>query len=201
MVPNSARPFVVRTQNAIVRVLGTHFSVRQYSGESESQIVVVDGRVALRRRRTEVPLSEVSLRNAQRGHDAVLTARMLAQVSDSGIAVMSGIALREYMEWTNGTLVFNHIPLRDVATELSRAYGVPIRIADSALASRKIVTEVRVTADPLPIVLDIIAATMDAHCVRKDSTYVLLSGRLEHEVPSRPRQGEHFLQPEKTYGR
>src|SRR5690606_35594665 len=40
-------PFIVRTQDALVRVLGTTFTVLQYTDESQSRVVVSAGRVSV----------------------------------------------------------------------------------------------------------------------------------------------------------
>jgi len=191
VIANAADPFLVQTHTAIVRVLGTHFSVRQYPNEPQSRVTVVGGRVAIQRRSHEMRASD----------GTVLSAQMMAMVSDSGIVVTSGITPRESIGWIQGTLVFNHVPLRDVVAELSRAYGADIQVPDSALARRPLVAEVQVRTEPLARVLGIITATMDAHYVRHGGTYVLTSGRGEHVTPPQSQQDSLFPQPEKAYGR
>lgn len=192
IVPNPSQPFVVRTQNALVRVLGTRFAVRQYPSESSSHIVVDDGRVALQARHP---------RGGTKAGEAVLTASMAAVVMDSGVTVTSGIATREYIGWTQGTLVFHRTPLRDVIVELSRTYGVEIRIADSSLAAERIIAEVDVRQKSVLDVLEFIGAAMNAHYIRDHSVFILSPGRREGNRPHDQMQRSHFLQPERVYGR
>lgn len=192
LVPHSAKPFVVQTQNALVQVLGTSFTVRQYPGEHTSQVVVEEGRVAVRRvhDRDDPP--------------TVLSARMMAQVRDSGVAIQSSIALRDYTSWKDGTLVFNRMVLRDVVAELGRAYGADIRIADSTLANQPLILEVSVTQQPLTQVLDFVSMAMHLQYRRAGNAYILSAGRGASRDTSRPQrdqQHQHLIPSEKQYGR
>jgi len=193
IVPRSNRPFIVRTTGAIVRVLGTRFIVRHYEGETESQVVVEDGRVALQ---ANMPGRSTSTR--------VLSARMLAVVSDSGIAVTTGIVVQDYIGWTQEKLVFNSVSLGDAVKALGLAYRADIRIEDSALARQKMRMEVSVADLPLSRVLDIISDVNDAHVVRHDTVYVISPGRSATQSPSRTpgrRIIPHRSQPEQQYGK
>jgi len=188
---HETHPFAVTTRNTMVQVLGTRFAVRQYPGESRSQVVVTNGRVALRRLRVHGAGDERT----------VVSARMLAQVSDSGVLVQEGITLREYIGWTQGELVFDRTPLRDVVAALSRAYGADIRIADSLLADEQISAEVKIQRQPLPQVLDAIGLMMNAHIVGRRGTFTLVPGRTLRQESSKQLRQNSIPQPEKQYGR
>jgi ferric-dicitrate binding protein FerR (iron transport regulator) len=194
IAPHAARPMTVRTTNAIVRVLGTSFVVRQYAGEFAARVVVEAGRVTVQSR-PHLGLTDSS--NAS----TVLSAHMLAQVGDSGVTVTSGIESREYVEWTRGTLVFNRVALGNVVTELARAYGAEIQIADSTLAKYPMRMDVTVADDPLTDVLDDVCKATNAHYTRVGHAYVLAPGRSntqrQRSVPLR----HFFPQPEHAYGR
>jgi ferric-dicitrate binding protein FerR (iron transport regulator) len=187
IAPRLGHPFVVQTANTTVRVLGTKFSVRQYVGESKSRVVVEDGKVAV------LPLRPRGM------HDAptVIAAQMSAQVTDSGVTVTRGVAIRDYTGWMHGTLTFNEVPLRDVVVELARAYGATIRVADTVLATRSMIMEVSVNQQSLRRVLDLISVAAGAHYRLDGDTYVLLPGRAT--TPTTPRQ--QFSQPEMDYGK
>jgi len=190
VVPRANRPFVVRTSNAVVRVLGTRFGVRQYAGESHGNVVVEDGRVALGSGRQK----SVDLR-------VVLAAGMAAQLSDTGITVQDSVVVQNYVGWTQGDLVFDRVPLREVAAELSRAYGVRIRVADSSLAREKVSVEVKVHRWPLTQVLDAIGAMLHAHVVQAQDTLTLSPGRAAAQDTGGQPQRNRTPQLEKAYGR
>jgi ferric-dicitrate binding protein FerR (iron transport regulator) len=193
IVPHSARPFAVRTDNAIVQVLGTHFSVRRYPNEMSTRVVVEDGRVALRALRM--------VRQKATTKATVMSARMLATVTDSGITVMPGIVTEEYVSWTHGLLVFNRVALGTVIAELVRVYDADIRIADTTLAKQVMQVNVSVDEDSLTQVLDLICTVSNAHYTRRGRTYVLLPGRTATHTPRAAPAHHDFFQPEPQYGR
>jgi len=189
------RPFVVHTANATVRVLGTKFSVRQYPEERSSRVVVEDGRVTLRAR--ELSAGDMLHRNAL----ATLSARMMASVTDSGVAVTDSIVPRDYVEWIHGVLVFNRATLRDVIADLERMYGAKIRVADTTLAQRRMHLDVSVADQPLSLVLDHICDVLDAHYSQDNHTFVLSPGHAAAKASERDQLRHHDLQPEHQYGK
>jgi transmembrane sensor len=185
VAPRSSIPFVVRTRNAVVRVLGTRFTVRQYDGDASSRVVVVDGRVSVR------PFS-----NRQRDAAAVLVAQTMGEVTDSGVTT-KGVNATEYVAWTTGRLIFRGTPLRDVVAELSRAYGATILVQDSVLAKQAMTMQVSVQSQPLQQLLQNIGFITDARVVRSGHAFVLTPGRSAPAVPART----SVFHPEKQYGR
>jgi len=189
VTPRAHRAFVVQTDNAIMRVLGTRFTVRHYMQDSETQLVVGEGKVSVEDRRDGLS------RDPQ-----VVSTGMLARVDSTGIAITTGIQPSDYLGWTQGNLVFDRVPMRNVVAELERAYGMPIRIADTTLASRRVRTVVSLTEDPLDLVLESICAVVDAHVIRNEHAFVLLPGRAATRAPARAPAQLHSL-PEKQYGK
>jgi len=190
---HQATPFIVRTQRAVVRVLGTRFMVRQYPGDVGSRVVVDEGRVMLQSTQGTTP--------SPRGTPTILSSRTMAMVTDSGVTVTTGVATREYIAWTQGTLVFNHVPLRDVVTALSRAYGVSVQVDDSVLAMQKVIAEVAVDTRPLVQILDAITLSLNAHYVQQGTSYLLVQGRRAHAPSDSTWPRPHSTPPEKNYGR
>lgn len=189
VLPQASRPVTVRTRNAAVRVLGTAFSVRQYPTETGSLVAVQAGKVSVRLLRP--PRGGVS------DVGAVLAAGMIGQVADSVVTLTSKISVDEAIGWTNGRLAFHSASLHDVATELSRAYGVDVRINDTTLAARLMTMNVSVSTQTLAQVLDIICMVNDAQYRRVGDAYVLVPQEARFRIPQ-PRQ---FPQPETQYGR
>jgi transmembrane sensor len=157
------RTFRVHAGAATTSVLGTTFLVRRYDTDSVTRVVVADGRVSLR---------------GTHDHEHVLTARMLGTVDDSGmVRVQPNIVIDDYTRWTTGDLVFRKTPARDVVAEIGRAYGVEIRIADSALAAQPLSWTVTLTRRSLTGVLEPLAGVLDAHVTRAGRVITLVPGR------------------------
>jgi ferric-dicitrate binding protein FerR (iron transport regulator) len=133
--------------------------------------------------------------------NAIMTARMMGLVTDSGVTVSTGIVTRDYTAWTQGLLVFDRAPLRDVATELGHAYGVTIRIADSVLAGETIIAEVDIGKKSLPQILDAMCLSMSAHYTSIGDTLVLARGLRDSRVPRVQKERQPDPQPEQQYGR
>jgi ferric-dicitrate binding protein FerR (iron transport regulator) len=120
VVAASARPFVVRTRDAATRVLGTAFAVRCYASDTTARIAVAHGRVAV--------------------GDSVLAAGTVAWAGPRGVRVTHHVAVSHYVGWTDGALVFDRAPMRDVVAELSRWYDVTFRVDDAQLAAARVTT-------------------------------------------------------------
>jgi ferric-dicitrate binding protein FerR (iron transport regulator) len=187
VAPSSDRPFVVRTREMSVHVLGTSFTVRQYADERASRVVVMDGRVVVRRNGS--PNDGTT--------QTVLDAGTLAHVSDSGIIVKRNIPVAQYTGWTEGRLSFERTPLRDVVAELGRAYAREIRVPDSALAAMPVTMSTVINDESLADVLEYLTFAVKAHYTQKNKTFVIEPGRSSSQA-SKSRQ--HFQQ-EKRYGR
>jgi ferric-dicitrate binding protein FerR (iron transport regulator) len=187
VVHRARAPFLVRTRNALTYVLGTTFSVRQYAADPASQVVVVDGRVSLR-----------SLRYPN-AVGTVMAAGTLGTIDDSGrVNVTPNVPAGDYTAWATGRLVFQQAPARQVVADLSRAYGVTIHIADSALAQRTVTWSIPVTHITLGGALNALTMVINAHVVRSGDTLTVVPGRAARTWP---RHQDSLSMQEHTYGR
>lgn len=154
---DTTRPFVVQTENATVRVLGTAFDVRTYKGAGASQVVVAEGRVAVR-------LSDGRGRPA--GSSVALEAKQRARLSAEGrLEVSAARSLKAHMAWMGGRLAFRDAPLREVLRRLERWHDFKGRIADSSLARRPLTAAFGGSA-PLEETLNALALAVKARYER-----------------------------------
>lgn len=117
-------PFRVQTAQGFVEDIGTKFAVRIYAGDT-ARVVVSEGKVAI-------------------GTGVVLGAGDVARIT-AGVPshIQRGIPVEHLLAWTTGVLEFQLVPLRDVVADLSRWYGVEIRVDDDALASHPVTATFR----------------------------------------------------------
>jgi ferric-dicitrate binding protein FerR (iron transport regulator) len=152
-------PFIVRTGNITTQVLGTSFDIRRYATDQALQIAVVSGRVMTTNR-----------------HEAVtLAAGVFADIGDSVVMSRAVSDIKTYTTWTTGRLIFEDTPASMVLAAVGRWYGYDFRIADSALANRRLFAALRIAT--LETLLD---ATMTF-----DGTVVTI----------RPRRAERSIAP------
>lgn len=150
------RPFRVSAGATVVEDLGTEFAVRAYVGDPEVRVAVASGSVAVRRGTTPQP-------------DAVLAPSDVAIVRDTGsITLARGVDISRYTAFTDGRLVFTDAPLADVARELTRWYGIEVRVTDEALLDRHLTAAFE--AESLDEVLRVIGMTLDVRYQRGESS-------------------------------
>lgn len=124
-------PFIVQSHDAIVQAIGTAFSVIQYQADTSVQVVVSQGRVAMR--------SETD--DARKIHDGAI---ILSQGDAAEMFLHGGVDLRRSVNlarelgWANGKLVFRQIQFSEVVRILERWYDVSISVPDSALGAERV---------------------------------------------------------------
>jgi len=130
-VERDDRPFYVKTDGAVIRVIGTEFNVQSYAADQRVQVVVASGKVGLRD--ANEPIQEIEL---ERGDLAQL------QLDGSGaLQVSHDVDLASHLGWLDNRMQFKDTPLEQVVTVLERWHKVEIRIADPGLS------DLRFTAD------------------------------------------------------
>jgi transmembrane sensor len=150
---NAARPFRVHARDGVAHDLGTRFTVRAYPELPRVDVVVTDGRVSLRR---DQPTATDSV---------VLGPGQLGRLQESGPpAVVPGVDVAAYTGWTGGSLVLEGFTLEEALPQLERWFDVDIRVADRALASRRIYARFR--DETLTQVLDALSLALGARYER-----------------------------------
>jgi len=150
---DGARPFRVRAAGTLTEDLGTKFSVRVDGGTV--RVIVSEGRVALRRER-EPRSAAIELAPSQ-----------MAVVEPGGVSVR-----RAPVQWRPQGLVFEDVPLGDVARELGRWFGVPVVVGDSGLAGRPLTATIGWTS--LDNALEVVELTMHVKRVTSRDTIRLV---------------------------
>lgn len=157
------RPFSVYTADAVTRVLGTKFTVRNYRGSEPVRVAVAEGKVAVRPAAS--PAGDASATTLLRGGEAVELA--LGRVR----AVVDPVDERRDLAWTRGTIAFTNAPVPEVLTEIGRWYDVSVRVTDPTLAARHLT--ISFENEPLDMLLREIAAALGARLVRHEEGFLL----------------------------
>lgn len=159
---DAARPFVVRTPQAVARDLGTRFAVRAYPGDTATDVIVAEGVVAV------VPSGALSPAG---GNRVILHRGDGALVQRGGeMTLRHDVPLDDAFAWTTGRLVFRDLPLRDAVARLNRWYDVDVRY-DAALGTRLLSASFE--DEPSSEAILVIAAILDLRVSRNDRVYTL----------------------------
>jgi transmembrane sensor len=126
--PNPARPFLVSSATARVRVVGTAFNVRAYAAEDSVEVSVAHGRVWLARLGgpPDSVLLTAGTRAALRAADAP---------GSSAVPLSRALAPdANFRAWQTDTLRFRDATVAHVARTLRAAFGTRIELASPGLA-------------------------------------------------------------------
>lgn len=124
------QPFLVTTDNSVVKVLGTSFMVNSTTATDE--VVVVTGKVNVTYKQTNENNNQVTLIKGQQVR--------LAQ----GHFYQSPVTDSNFIAWKSGLLLFNNTPLPKVLQDVSHFYGAELELAPALEA---VASAVRVTVE------------------------------------------------------
>ena len=105
------KPFIVKSGNQAIEVLGTHFNVHAYDNEAVVKTTLLEGSVAV----------------THKNQKAILKPGQQSNVSDN----FNKIAIREVdteaaIAWKNGRFKFDNADLKTVMRQLERWYGIKV---------------------------------------------------------------------------
>lgn len=110
VTPNPEKPFIVKTSDMGIKVLGTSFCVSAYRKDAEKCIVLVTGKV------------EVAASNGETVR--ILPNDRFRQSADR--YVVDKVNVEDYGSWKDGQLSFRNTELSGILKQLSRYYNVKI---------------------------------------------------------------------------
>ncbi|NMH89056.1 FecR family protein [Flavivirga algicola] len=114
---DKAHPFVVKSSDLNIRVLGTKFNVSSYPEDLNTKTVLVEGSVSLYQEETYKPKKAT-----------LLTPGHLAYLNKSNNAIsLEKVDVSLHTSWINGSISFKHEPFKNILKKLERQYNVVIK--------------------------------------------------------------------------
>lgn len=107
---NPKQPFIVKTKDFDVRVLGTVFNVSSYSSKNSSSVVLASGSVKILRGE-----NESTLKPGQK-----------AELTENGDLVISNVSSSDYLAWTHGGFIQKQATIYDIIEFLHNTYDVQV---------------------------------------------------------------------------
>jgi ferric-dicitrate binding protein FerR (iron transport regulator) len=155
---NPEKPFVIRSEDAQVGVLGTSFNVKAYKNEIQTEVFVVTGKVRLGINDQEKYIILTP------GTTGILTKKGHRLITEP-----QGDA--NILAWKNKRLVFKKTPLGTVVRILRSYFKRDIRVKNEALLSCRFTGSFN---DPtLEEVIEILHLALDLGVDRQQETYLL----------------------------
>lgn len=116
--PNKKMPFVVKTKDLTLKVLGTEFNVSSYTSDSRSVATLDRGKVQVTINRNEKgPASD----------SYVLKPNQQLSYNKSDQSVLINSVTEEATSWKEGALIFQNATFIDILNTLHRRYDVTFR--------------------------------------------------------------------------
>ena len=146
VTPNSAKPFIVKTCDINVKVLGTAFNLQAYPGSKEISATLVHGKVVLERESAGISKQLAELKP---------TDRAVFNLKDKVINISAEEDLDKFIGWKDGKLVFFNDPIENVAEKLGNWYNVTVKISNNELNRYRFTATF--TDEPIEQVLDLLS--------------------------------------------
>src|SRR5690625_3927738 len=141
------KPFVVHTDRATIKDLGTAFNVRAVPDNQNVQVAVTNGKVSVwSDRQTEDKATE--LIEGQLGHLDL----------QEGTLQIEQFGVNNYLSWMNGRLKYNGARLDQVSRQLSRMFDVSFTYSNHSL--KNLTVDADFERKSLRKVLHVIAMTL-----------------------------------------
>ncbi len=122
VVKNPERPFIVRTKEINVEVLGTSFDVSAYPDDNTFETTLVEGSVSLQIKNNGFLSTNENI---------VLVPNQRILINNSkGESVVKGVDVSFYTSWKDGMFKFEKEDLCKVVRKLERYYNIKIGIKD-----------------------------------------------------------------------
>lgn len=177
VAPDAQRPFLVHASGVTTQVLGTAFNVGAYPEDDAVQVVVAEGRVAVRADRSasgatgaQAPAPEEAEDEVE---DLVLGAHQMGRLSASGERVVrQNVDVSAYTAWTRGRLVFKDASFDEVARKLAQWYDLRVRLADPSVKVDRL--NATFEDESVSEMLDVIAQTLSLRYERDQKTVTFL---------------------------
>ncbi len=163
--PDKSKPFIIRTAEGFIKVLGTSFNVQARPGKM-TRVQVISGLVALGiENSASRDTSMVYLKAGMSGFIDPVTQKAYREEKENPAALF----------WFNQSLMFNKTPLPEVFEILEEHYKIPIQLSDSTLAGN-CKLNARFEGDDIYTVIEVIATSFGLHW-NKENDRIKISGQ------------------------
>lgn len=154
---DTARPFVVETEDVTVTVLGTGFEVSAYDTSKSVLVRVRHGRV----------------RVVADGDSVVLVAGGFARYNRTA-HILERLAAPPVEVWGDRIIQFEHAPMAEVAEQLQRIFQVRVVLGNTAIANCQLTASFE--DEPIDYILRVIADTYGLRLTEQAPGHYVLDG-------------------------
>lgn len=125
---NADKPFIVKTSDIQVKVLGTHFNVSAYAEDKVIQTVLQEGSVELRKNDSGIFSERIVLKPNQ----------MASFSKSTSETALYDVDASYYTLWTKGLLSFDEVDFDKILKKVERFYNITVDFSEPALSTIRI---------------------------------------------------------------
>lgn len=164
VISDRDRSFNIRTDIALIQVLGTSFDVRSYENEDKILVAVREGTVELRHQNENG--SSLIINEGYIGSISKTTGRLTLEIFDNPDL---------YFGWMDGRIIFKDAALEDVFNHLERWYAVTIDYdeSNSDLMMQKFTADLKTRS--VSEVLGVLSMSMDIDFEVRDEDQIFIT--------------------------
>lgn len=126
---DKAHPFIVKTANQEVQVLGTHFNITAYEDDRSTKTTLIEGAVRLT---SIAPFEHAGAKVENRVKTEILKPNEQA-VLNNGAFRIAQVDAQDAIAWKQGYFAFNNETLEEIMNRVERWYNVSVVFEDSTL--------------------------------------------------------------------
>lgn len=152
---NEEQPFIVETSRSAVKVLGTEFCIRDYSG---------------RPNRTTLVSGSVAVEDLSGGSFTIEPGQQVC--IEEGKGKVEEVEPFYYTAWKEGYFIFHEAPLEQIMEELAQWYDFSCFFENPGLAGKKMDARLK-KYDEIGVVLDILSQTGDVKFEQKGRVIIV----------------------------
>lgn len=156
-VAKNAKPFIVKTPEMDVKVLGTKFNVNTYPG-NDAQTSLIEGSVAIS--------------NNDHTKEFLIKPGQAAVKRANNLIAIENFSTDKVLSWLGGTYYFSNMPLREIVNITNRVTGEDLYITDSKIANYRFSGALEIDK-PIKVLLENIKASSS------QIQYTIKDGRIE----------------------
>lgn len=145
-------PFVVKTENALIRDISTKFNINAYSEKQATEVVVSEGEVEVssQAESSDQPENTVNVKQGKKVNVNRVSDRLVVEEAD----------MNQALGWLNKKLIFDNEQFEDIVRRLERYYNIDIDIKDDSL--KKKVVKATFNNERVEKVMSVLAISLGA---------------------------------------
>lgn len=125
---NAEKPFIVKTSDIQIKVLGTHFNVSAYTEDKVIQTVLQEGSVELSKNDANIFSERIVMKPNQ----------MASFSKTTNETALSNVDASYYILWTKGLLSFDEVDFDRILKKVERFYNISVDFSEPTIRAIRI---------------------------------------------------------------